>query len=141
MEEIRKDVIGYEWLYIVSNLWNIKSLKRKIINWKWAICIMWWNLLKPQKHNSWYLSVWLSNKSKVKYVLIHRIVAQAFIENYDLKRIINHIDWNKHNNNVSNLEWCTYSENLIHSYKILWRIAWMKWRTWYLCPNYKFIKV
>jgi len=142
MEEIWKDVIWYEWLYIVSNLWNVRSLKREIINWKWAVCIMWWNLLKPQKHNSWYLAVWLSNKSKVKVALIHRIVIIAFLWADNNRKIINHIDWNKYNNNIVNLEWCTYSENLSHSYNKLWRVAWMKWKIWTLCPNYKwFLKV
>ena len=69
-------------------------------------------------NNSGYLRVSLSTENKCKKFLVHRLVAEAFIPNNDNKKLVNHIDGNKQNNDISNLEWCTYSENLKHAYKI-----------------------
>lgn len=52
-----------------------------------------------------------------------------FIPNILNKPCINHIDWNWLNNNLNNLEWCTHSENELHSYKILWKHTWNKWKS------------
>ena len=73
---------------------------------------------------------WLSKNWKRKSLLIHRLVALTFIQNTEDKPLINHIDWNKQNNTIENLEWCTASENQIHCYKFLWRIPSCKWKTW-----------
>lgn len=62
-----------------------------------------------------YVAIQVGGKSVKKRV--HRLVAEAFIPNPEGKDEVNHIDGNKLNNSVENLEWCTTSENLIHSYK------------------------
>lgn len=105
-EEIWKDVVGYEGIYQVSNLGRIKSLKRKgkIKN------------TQLDKDGYEHLSLW--HNSKAKRMSVHRIVAQAFIPNPENKPVVNHIDGNKTNNIVNNLEWCTRSENDIHAYKL-----------------------
>ena len=108
--EIWKDIIWYEWIYQVSSLWEVKSLN---YNRKWFE-----KILKPVKA-CWYLHIRLSNNWIVKSYKAHRLVAIAFIQNKDNKYQINHIDGNKLNNSVENLEWCTASENIQHA-----------WNTW-----------
>lgn len=95
MKEIWKDVPGYEGYYQASNLGRIKS-KRKI--------------LTPIKGE--YLKVGLSKNGIQKTLYIHRIIAQTFIENKNNFTHINHIDENKYNNKVDNLEWCTNKYNI-----------------------------
>lgn len=66
-----------------------------------------------------YLAVNLSNKTRRKSVRVHRLVAQAFLPNPQNLPHINHIDGNKTNASVTNLEWCTISHNELHSYRVL----------------------
>lgn len=100
MEEIWKDIAGYEGLYEVSNLGRVKSL---ITN----------KILKPSfdgKKN--YLFVGLYKKGvKTKLINVHRLVAMAFIPNPNNYPQVNHIDENKINNRADNLEWCTIKYN------------------------------
>lgn len=126
LTEIWKDIPWYEGLYQISNLWNVKSFLKK------------WRILKQQKRNA-YLWVSLFNNTNTYLALTHRLVAQRFVPNPENKSQVNHIDWNKLNNNLSNLEWCTASENMIHSFKILWRKANcpMKWKFWQFNPRSK----
>jgi len=70
-----------------------------------------------------YLKVNLSKNGVAKSYYAHRLVAQAFIPNPKNKRECNHIDGNRGNNDVSNIEWCTHKENIIHSFKSLHRQA------------------
>lgn len=75
------------------------------------------NKLKPQVHNKGYLRVYLSKNGKVSKKYIHRLVAETFIPNPNNLPQVNHIDGNKKNNNVNNLEWVTSKENIIHAFK------------------------
>jgi len=70
----------------------------------------------PNKDGYLYVKLYKNKKEYIKY--IHRLVAETFIPNIETKHQINHIDGNKLNNKVSNLEWCTQSENVKHAYKL-----------------------
>lgn len=65
----------------------------------------------------WFVTDLNKNKNQ-KTILIHRLIAQTFIPNSENKLEVNHIDGNKQNNNIENLEWCTKSENHKHAFKI-----------------------
>jgi len=106
MQEIWKDIEGYEGLYQISNLGNVKSLyfEPPII-------------LKSSKDSRGYLYVVLSKNGKQKIGRIHRLVASAFICNPKNKPQVNHIDGVKSNNTVKNLEWVTNAENMKHASK------------------------
>lgn len=148
--EIWKEIIWYEWIYFISSTGIVKNSR--------------WMILVFTKHNLWYLLVWLCSKWKKKLFLVHRLVAQHFIENTENKPEVNHKDWNKQNNNDWNLEWCTKSENQLHRHRILLRTnskicyqfdknwnfinefqsvlqaeekTWVNWRWIYLCCIWK----
>lgn len=114
MEEIWKDIKGYEGLYQVSNLGNIKSLEKIQVFPNGGLNIRKEKALKPNKMSNGYLNVRLYN-SKQKGYGIHRLVAQAFIPNPNNYSQVNHIDGNKQNNFVDNLEWCDASYNQKHA--------------------------
>jgi len=92
--------------YEISNLGNVRSFFKPK------------PLLLKQCIRRKYLSVTLSNNQHTKSIRVHRLVALHFIKNDAQKPFVNHIDGNKYNNHVSNLEWCTCRENTIHAFKI-----------------------
>jgi hypothetical protein len=107
--EIWHSIEGYEGVYQISSLGRVKRL---ISN----RCLK-ERILKPNTVRDGYQAVKLCKDSLKKVFVIHRLVARAFIQNPQAKPFINHIDGNTSNNCISNLEWCTQSENIIHSYK------------------------
>lgn len=98
MEEIWKDVAGFEGLYQVSNLGNVRNSKGKI--------------LKQATSRNGYKRIFL-HKNGYAPLLVHRLVASAFIDNPQNKPCVNHIDNDRANNLVDNLEWVTYKENMM----------------------------
>ena len=101
--EIWKDIEGYEGLYQVSNLGRVKSLKVSKIKSE--------RIRKSYQQSSGYISIVLCKNGKVTNHKIHRLVANAFIDNPDNLPEINHKDEDKTNNCVDNLEWCDSSYN------------------------------
>ena len=112
MKEVWKDIPNYEGLYQVSNLGNIKSLSFGAKNHKLSNIV---TLLKKTPSNMGYYKVELYKNGKSKMYYVHRLVAMTFIPNPENKPQVNHIDGDKSNNSVSNLEWATSKENLHHA--------------------------
>lgn len=104
---------GYE----VSNLGRVKSLPLKYRTIDGRICEKKERVLKGNPNSQGYCRVWLNKKT----YKVHRLVAESFIPNPDNKPQVNHIDGNKQNNCVSNLEWATASENNLHAFRVLHR--------------------
>lgn len=109
MEEVWKDVVGYEGLYKISDLGRVKSLPRNGTIPEERIMV---NKLTKQG----YITICLSKNDIKKHLKIHRLVAIAFIPNPENKKEVNHIDGNKSKNGVTNLEWVTRSENMKHAF-------------------------
>lgn len=99
MREIWKDIPGYEGFYQASSFGNIRSRYR---------------VLKPQQCTNGYLFVCLSVRGKVSQHRVHRLVAMTFIDNPNNYPEVNHIDEDKTNNNISNLEWISVYLNRMH---------------------------
>lgn len=103
--EVWKDIDGYAGLYKVSNTGEVKSLRGNEKNLKQMNC-------------KGHLKVGLYINKKRKWFLVHRLVSIAFLPNHWNLPIVNHIDGDKKNNNVINLEWCTYKHNMREAYRI-----------------------
>lgn len=125
MEEIWKEIEGFEGKYEISNLGRIRTVKniqhfwsRASGEWKLEERIQETNKIRVCfKNNKGYMRIALKNKDKVKDYLVHRLVAKTFIPNPENKRFVNHKNGNKEDNRVENLEWCTQKENMQHAVK------------------------
>lgn len=117
-KEIWKDIEGYEGYYQISNLDRVTSMDRTVNR---SSCRGNMNikgkLLKKMINTSGYKAIDLCVLGKRKAHRIHRLIATAFIPNPLNLPCVNHKDGNKLNNDISNLEWCTYSENSTHAHK------------------------
>lgn len=123
MEEIWKPIENYVGYYDISNLGNVRSLKRLLEDSIGRIYTIKFRILKLGKDTDGYPQVILQ-KDRLKYsAKVHRLVANAFIPNPYNKQTVNHIDGNKENNNMLNLEWATIKENIQHSYDTGLRFA------------------
>ena len=112
MEEIWKDIKGYEGQYQVSNTGKVRSLQRTLSSGCCGIGRTIKELvLRPYTDHHGYLRLQLSKNSKTKKFLVHRLVAEAFIPNPNGYRCVNHKDETHTNNSVENLEWCTHKYN------------------------------
>lgn len=118
MKEIWKDIPGYETLYQASNLGGIRSMEHLVLRTNGR-------MIKPKKYwfykgrnlklntdREGYIRCTLSKSGKTRRYLVHRIIAMTFIPNPQGLPQINHIDEDKHNNRIENLEWCTTNYNL-----------------------------
>ena len=108
--EVWVPISGYQGIYEVSNLGRVKSLPRPV-----------WNYTKPgrimkqrAKENGYFTVALCNGGTKERHVYVHRLVAAAFIPNPDSLREVNHKNFNKQDNRVENLEWCTSAENKAH---------------------------
>ena len=115
-KEYWKPIVGYENLYEVSNLGRIRSFDRWVKSKNGSIRICRGRILKPYTNKDGYLYVVLSKNNKHKTYKVHRLVAQAFLDNPNNLPQVNHKDENPLNNNVNNLEWCNSKYNCNFSF-------------------------
>ena len=116
MKEEWKDIKGFEGWYQVSNLGRVRSVERQIKN-NGTLQTYNSHILKPSITKKGYFYVVLYKQSKSKHKYIHRLIDEHFIENPEELPCVNHKDANKLNNNITNLEWCTYKQNIQHAYR------------------------
>ena len=116
-----KDIPGYEGYYQASDNGRIRSMDRIVKARPDREYFQQGRILQTAPVKNGYLKVALSVDSVKKYFKVHQLIAKTFLPNPN--QCINHKDGNKENNHVSNLEWCTHSENLKHSYLICGRVG------------------
>lgn len=116
IQEIWKDIKGYEGLYQVSNLGRVKSLDKKIDDYRGKeVRLIKGKIMNTTDNGHNYLIISLTKNKHRKNFYVHRLVAQHFIENPNGYSEVNHKDYNKQNNVTDNLEWCDRKYNTNYS--------------------------
>ena len=110
--EVWKNIVGYEGVYQVSNIGNIKSLKRYVKSRGGSLRQLPEKIVKPLLSGSGYLNVIASKNQKRQTLIVHHIVAEYFIGPRPNGLVIDHIDGNKHNNHADNLRYVSTKINL-----------------------------
>ena len=117
LTEVWKDIKGYEGLYQVSDMGNVKRVEHEDYKCRQGYRVLKERFLKPCISRG-YKKVCLYKDNKQKPFFVHRLVALTFVENPNDYPQINHKDENRMNNNASNLEWCTCKYNINYGTKI-----------------------
>lgn len=136
--EIWRDVIWYEWLYQVSNLGRVKSLDKRVFQWRYITeVIRKWKIRKLQTRKDWFIIVRLVNKDwKFKGHIVSRLVISAFKWESDLD--VTYADWNKNNIRLNNLYYKSRSQIAKDAYKKWtrkpsfnnkWKFFWDSWNS------------
>ena len=115
-----KDIEGFEGYYQVSDMGRVRSLDRVVTTTRHGKPLSMTTkgrILRAPVTRDGYVSIQLFKHSKYYTFRVHRLVAKAFIDNEDNLPEINHIDGNKQNNRVENLEWCTRGHNIRHAFR------------------------
>ena len=115
--ELFLDIPGYEGLYEINKNGDIFSKERSVISKNGVVKIYPRRKKVCTKLKIGYYAVGLWKENKQDIVFLHRLIAETFIPNPNNYLYINHIDGNKENNSIENLEWCTQSYNVLHAYK------------------------
>ncbi len=120
MQEIWQDIEGFEGLYQISNLGRVKSLERVVkycenTKSKTDKHTVKEHIKKPTLKENGYLQISLYKNNRGKNLYIHRLVAEAFIDNPKNYKTVNHKNLDKQDNRVNNLEWCSYGDNNEHA--------------------------
>lgn len=143
MQEEWKDIIGYEGYYQISNLGRVKSLERVVVAERpYGKTNIYYKekILKCTTNKcTGYCVVCITTNKKEKMMRVHRLIAIHFIDNSLNKTDVNHIDGNKVNNAIENLEWVSHRENMCHFKKniknsskyagVSWRKDRNKWKS------------
>ena len=115
-----KDIEGFEGYYQVSDMGRVRSLDRVVTTTRYGKPLSMTvkgKVLRAPVTRDGYVSIQIFKASKYYTFKVHRLVANAFIDNPDNLPEINHIDGNKQNNAASNLEWCTRGHNISHAFR------------------------